>query len=65
MDDREISQKDGDYTFEEVASQGRLHGQLARKLAVDILNGVYQPGDILPHQLARQRGAQHLAHALP
>ncbi|WP_443750988.1 FadR/GntR family transcriptional regulator [Asticcacaulis solisilvae] len=52
MDDTDTSRSmDGDYTFEEVASQGRLHGQLARKLAVDILNGVYQPGDILPHQL--------------
>ena len=40
-----------DYTYEDASSRGRLHGSLAHRLAVDILSGVYQPGDILPHQL--------------
>jgi DNA-binding FadR family transcriptional regulator len=40
-----------DFTFEEVPSQGRLHGSLARRLAIDILNGTYKPGDILPFQI--------------
>ncbi|MBP2160787.1 MULTISPECIES: FadR/GntR family transcriptional regulator [Asticcacaulis] len=40
-----------EFTFEEVPSQGRLHGSLARRLAIDILNGTYRPGDILPFQI--------------
>jgi len=48
----------GDYTYEEVSSQGRLHGALARRLAVDILNGTYKPGDILPHQLDSSEALQ-------
>ncbi|ESQ84640.1 hypothetical protein AEAC466_06195 [Asticcacaulis sp. AC466] len=38
-------------TYEEAVSTGRLHGTLAHRLAVDILRGVYKPGDILPYQL--------------
>jgi DNA-binding FadR family transcriptional regulator len=41
----------GAFTFEEVPFPGRLHGSLARRLAVDILKGTYKPGDILPFQL--------------
>ena len=41
----------GDTTYEEAVSHGRLHGTLAHRLAVDILNGVYRPGDALPFQL--------------
>jgi len=48
----------GDYTYEEVVSQGRLHGALARRLAVDILNGTYKPGDILPHQMDSSEALQ-------
>ncbi|MGZ3297715.1 MAG: FadR/GntR family transcriptional regulator [Asticcacaulis sp.] len=31
--------------------QGRLHGALAHRLGVDILNGVYKSGDILPNEI--------------
>jgi DNA-binding FadR family transcriptional regulator len=41
----------GDFTFEDGGGHGRLHGTLAHRLAVDILRGVYKPGDILPYQL--------------
>lgn len=36
---------------DELPTTGRLKGSLAHRLAVDILGGVYKPGDILPHQL--------------
>lgn len=54
MGEKDISRNkvtSADYAFEDGNSQGRLHGSLAHRLAVDILNGVYQPGDILPFQL--------------
>jgi len=38
-------------TYEGAVSHGRLHGTLAHRLAVDILKGVYRPGDTLPFQL--------------
>jgi DNA-binding FadR family transcriptional regulator len=41
----------GDYTYEDSHAPGRLHGTLAHRLAVEILRGVYKPGDILPFQL--------------
>src|SRR6185312_14772957 len=56
--DEETAEPLGDYTYEEVASQGRLHGALARRLAVDILNGTYKPGDILPHQMDSSEALQ-------
>lgn len=31
--------------------QGRLHGALAHRLGVDILRGVYQPGEVLPNEI--------------
>ncbi len=31
--------------------QGRLHGALARRLGVDILQGVYAPGEVLPNEI--------------
>lgn len=31
--------------------QGRLHGALAHRLGVDILKGVYQPGEVLPNEI--------------
>ena len=34
-----------------VMFQGRLHGALARRLGVDILNGVHASGDILPNEI--------------
>ncbi len=34
-----------------LTSEGRLHGSLAHRLAVDILKGKYEAGDILPFQL--------------
>ncbi len=40
----------GNVSGEGIFSQGRLHGALAHRLAVDILKGHYKPGDILPHQ---------------
>ncbi len=48
---RTASEFSDEFTFEEVPSQGRIHGSLARRLAIDILNGKYGSGDILPHQL--------------
>ncbi|MBW8881460.1 MAG: FadR family transcriptional regulator [Asticcacaulis sp.] len=32
--------------------QGRLHGALAHRLGVDILRGVYKPGQALPNEMA-------------
>jgi DNA-binding FadR family transcriptional regulator len=33
------------------AYQGRIHGALAYRLGVDILNGVYTPGEVLPNEI--------------
>lgn len=54
MDEKDIppaAELSADYTYEDSNAPGRLHGSLAHRLAVDILRGVYQPGDILPFQL--------------
>ncbi|HTM81633.1 FadR/GntR family transcriptional regulator [Asticcacaulis sp.] len=51
MHDSGTNDEMGDFTYDEGLSQRRLHGTLAHRLAVDILRGVYKPGDILPYQL--------------
>lgn len=33
------------------AYQGRIHGALAYRLGVDILNGLYAPGEVLPNEI--------------
>ena len=40
-----------DVAFRSPISQGRLHGALAHKLGVDILRGVYAPGETLPNEI--------------
>ncbi|MDV6330911.1 FadR/GntR family transcriptional regulator [Asticcacaulis sp. 201] len=52
------SEFSGDYTIEDSGPQGRLAGSFARRLAIDILSGVYKPGDILPHQLDSSEALQ-------
>lgn len=38
-------------SFKASIAQGRVHGALAHRLAVDILKGVYAVGDILPNEI--------------
>jgi DNA-binding FadR family transcriptional regulator len=49
-DDAEsVSLSEGQYYYEQF-SQGRLHGSIARRIGIDILKGVYAPGEILPYE---------------
>lgn len=38
-------------SFKNLTPQGRLHGALAHRLGVDILKGVYAPGEVLPNEI--------------
>ncbi len=38
-------------SFKNTMPQGRLHGALAHRLGVDILSGVYAPGETLPNEI--------------
>ena len=38
-------------SFKNLMPQGRLHGALAHRLGVDILKGVYAPGETLPNEI--------------
>lgn len=38
-------------SFKQEAIEGRLHGALAHRLGVEILSGIYAPGDTLPNEI--------------
>jgi len=40
-----------DTSFGHTVAQGRLHGHLAHRLGVDILSGVFKPGETLPNEM--------------
>ncbi len=48
---RPARSEQGGSTRAQAMFQGRLHGALAHRLGVDILNGVYPSGDILPNEI--------------
>jgi len=48
---RPVRTEEGGSTRALAMFQGRLHGALAYRLGVDILNGVYKSGDTLPNEI--------------
>jgi len=48
---RPVRTEQGGSTRAQAMFQGRLHGALAHRLGVNILNGVYKSGDILPNEI--------------
>lgn len=50
IDADDASTLEAQYYYDQF-SQGRLHGSVARRLGIDILKGVYEPGEILPYEI--------------